>query len=484
MSLRRRVLSGAASLGAGQALSQGLSFVRNIIIARLLSPEDFGIAATFAITVSLLEMISDLAADKLIIQARDGDDPRLQSTAQLWQFIRGVASGLIIVLLAWPIAALFKVPEATWAFYWLALVPVLRGLVHLDIRRLQRWMRFWPAVASEAASQLVVTVAAFPLAWWLRDYSAMLWIVIIQAAVLALVSHMVAERGYGWSWDRAHAARLLDFGWPLLINGVLMFAIFQGDRLIVGSMYSMEELGLYSVAVALAFAPTTLLASLSLSILLPLLSQVQDDRPRLTHRYVLSAQFFAAASCLVAALFVLLGPMLIELCFGEKYVGAADVLAVLAMMQAVRLFRVPPTVAAMARGDTQNSMLANMARLAGLPLALTAALFDAPLTWIAAGGAVGEALGFAAAVIRLKRRQAERLGPVMTPVLAASAGMTLLAAIVWMGHWSSVSRGLLCVAAFVGVAMLLMMMRESRAELLRVCGALFRRNPPALRSAS
>ena len=69
---------------------QGLSFVRNIIVARLISPQDFGIAATFAITMSLLEMISDLAADRLIIQAKDGEDPQLQATAQLWQFTRGL----------------------------------------------------------------------------------------------------------------------------------------------------------------------------------------------------------------------------------------------------------------------------------------------------------------------------------------------------------------------------------------------------------
>lgn len=484
MSLRRRVLSGAASLGAGQAVSQGLSFVRNIIVARLLSPEDFGIAATFAITVSLLEMISDLAADKLIIQARDGDDPRLQSTAQLFQFIRGVASGLVIVLLAWPVAALFKVPQATWAFYWLALVPVLRGLVHLDIRRLQREMRFWPAVASETAAQAAATAAAFPLAWWLRDYAAMLWIVVLQAGILALVSHLVARRGYRWTWDRAHAARLLEFGWPLLINGVLMFAILQGDRLIVGSMYSMEELALFSVAATLAFAPTTMLASLSLSVLLPLFSQVQDDRARLTHRYVLSVQFFAAASCLIAALFVLLGPMLIELCFGRKYAGAADVLAVLAIMQAVRLFRVPPTVAAMARGDTRNSMLANIARLGGLLLAWLAALFGAPLTWIAAAGAVGEGFAFAAAIVRLKRRQAERLWPAAAPVLAASAGVLLVAAVVWAGHWTSGGRVVLCAAAGAGALVLLLITRESRSEVLRLCRALFHRNPAPLESVS
>ena len=135
MSLRRHVFKGAAVVGGGQALGQVLSFVRNVIVARLLGPDDFGIAATFALTVSLLEMISDLGTDKLIILAADGDNPRLQASAQLWQFAREAVGALLILALAWPLAALFGVPQARWAFYWLALVPLLRGLLHLDIKR-------------------------------------------------------------------------------------------------------------------------------------------------------------------------------------------------------------------------------------------------------------------------------------------------------------------------------------------------------------
>jgi len=194
VSLRRSILKGAALLSAGQAVGQGLSFVRNIIVARFVCPADFGIAATFAITVSLLEMVSDLAADKLLIQAKDGDEESLQATAQAWQVLRGVCAAALLLLLAWPFAALFHVPQAQWAFYWLAAVPLLRGFVHLDIRRLQRHMQYWPAVLAESGAQLLATAAAVALAWWLRSYAAMLWIVILQSAALTLGSHLVARR--------------------------------------------------------------------------------------------------------------------------------------------------------------------------------------------------------------------------------------------------------------------------------------------------
>ena len=188
------------------------SFLRNIIIARLISVEDFGISATFAITVTLLEMSSNLAVDRLLVQAPDGDDPRLQATAQAFQVALGALGAIILFLAAGPIAALFGVPQATWAFRALALVPMIRGLSHLDMARVQREMRFGPSVLVETGPQVLVTLLAIPLGVYLGDYRAMLWVVLIQSASYTLFSHLVAHRPYSLAVDKALARRIVGFG--------------------------------------------------------------------------------------------------------------------------------------------------------------------------------------------------------------------------------------------------------------------------------
>ena len=406
MSLRRRMLQGAAVVSAGQALGQGLSFVRNIIVARLISPEDFGIAATFALTVSLLEMLSDVAPDKLLIQAPDGDDARLQATAQCWQFVRGLGSALLIAALAWPVSRLFGVPQAQWAFYWLALVPLLRGLVHLDIKRLQRSMRFVPQLWTDVGSQALITVAAWPLAHWTRSYTAVLWLVLAQSAALALLSHLLAERPYRWNADGRLMRRLLDFGWPLLVNGLLMFGIVQGDRLIVGTAYSIRDLGVYSAAVALATAPAALLNAVVSSVMLPVLAGVQFDRPRFQQRYVLCAELFALLAGLLAVLYVCTGARLLVSLFGPGYAAGGALVVVLGVAQSIRLVRVGPTVAALALGDTRNCMWANVGRLGGVAGAVGLALHRAALGWIPVAALAGELLALVCSLARLARRYA------------------------------------------------------------------------------
>ena len=429
MTVRRQVFRGAAVIGVGQGLGQVLSFLRNVIVARLLGPEDFGIAATFALTVSLLEMISDLGADKLIIQAPDGDDPKLQATAQLWQFARLAIGAILILIMAWPLAAMFGVLHARWAFYWLALVPLMRGLMHLDIKRLQRHMRFGAQVSSDLGSQIIATALAWPLAYWLRDYSAMLWIVLVQTAAYVLCSHLRAERAYRWSCDRETAARLFIFGWPLLVNSLLMFGIFQGDRAIIGAIYSMHDLGLYAAATALAFAPSMFLGSIVSSITLPLLSRTQTDRGEFERRYGICIGVLTLIASLLVVILAILGPRLLTLIFGESYAGAGGCLVILGIAQSVRLLRVGTTSAAMALSDTVNSMWSNTWRIGGIVGAAVAAALGLPLLWIAAAALLGEILALCYSALRLTRRHGIAARCIARPILTIAPVVSAAVAI-------------------------------------------------------
>src|SRR2546427_4498591 len=101
------VFKSGVKLGADQVFVQACSFLRNVIIARLVSPEDFGIAVTFALTLYFLEMISNLATETLLVQAEDGNDPNFQRAAHLAQAGRSLANALLLFLLAGPVSNLF-----------------------------------------------------------------------------------------------------------------------------------------------------------------------------------------------------------------------------------------------------------------------------------------------------------------------------------------------------------------------------------------
>src|ERR1041385_4206044 len=160
-SLRRQLLRGGSVLTISEGIAFILKFLRSIVVARILSPPDFGIAATFVITMQFLEMLSDLGADKLLVQCKEEESRRLQQLSQLMTMVRGVLIGLLILALAGPIAHLFRTPDAVGAYRWLALVPVIRGLTHQDLIRMQRELRFGPWVKSQIASSVLDRRAAW-----------------------------------------------------------------------------------------------------------------------------------------------------------------------------------------------------------------------------------------------------------------------------------------------------------------------------------
>lgn len=431
MTPRTHIKGGLVLLG-GSLATAFCSFIRNIVIARLISVEDFGIASTFAMVMSLAEMTSNLALDRLLVQASDGDEPRLQAVAHAFQFVRGLIASLVLFSIAGPVAAFFGISEVAWAFRVLALAPITRALAHLDMARLQRTMNFVPSVFADTGAQVLATLAAVPLALWLRDYSVMLWVVLGQALFYTAISHVVAHRSYMWAWDAALVGRMLSFGWPLLFNGVLMFGIFHGDRAIVGGLISMEALGWYSAAFALMMIPTLVLSRVLQSLMLPFLASAQDDRRLYNRRFCMVGHVCVATGAAFALGAMICGDDLLVLLYGAPYAPAAAVVPWLAAMQGVRIARLAQSVGAIGRGDTRNPLCANIVRSLALVLAVAAARRGLGPVGIAASGVVGEVLAalWSQRLLHLRLSLPYRplLGPVaISSILLSGAALTLAA---------------------------------------------------------
>lgn len=420
------MIRGGLILSSGNAAAALLSLARNIVIARLISVEDFGIASTFAITMALLEMASNFSLDRLLVQARDGDVPHFLSTLHAMQAIRGLVGALVLFAAAGPIAGLFGVTDVAWAYQALALVPLLRGLAHLDMFRRQRVMQFAPAVTVEGAAQLLSSLAALPLALWLVDWRAMLFAILLQQLVYTFASHVIAVRPYRWGWDRDAVRHALRFGWPLLLNGLLMFGLFQGDRIIIGSLIGMAELGWFSVAFSLTFMPAMVLGMTLQSFFLPQLAQAQDDSLAFRRLYLVTMQASLALGVALTVAFSLVGPALVVLLYGAKYEPATAVVVLLALVQGLRLARIGASVTATAKANTTNPLYANMVRSIALPIAAVSVILGGGIISVVVIAIAGEAIALLVSLLLLRNRLSLPLSGMRIPVIAGVGAFVLI----------------------------------------------------------
>ncbi|MEM6587058.1 MAG: oligosaccharide flippase family protein [Pseudomonadota bacterium] len=420
------MLQKALTLLSGNAAAALLLLARNLAVAALIPLEDYGIAASFAMTMALVEMSTQFGLHQQIVQDRNGNDPRFQAALQGFQILRGVLAGGILFVLAAPIAAFLRIPEIAWAYQVMALLPVLRALQHFDIHRLNRHLRYTPMLLTGVIPAILSLIAVFPFALWLGDYRVMLFALILHESIAALTSHLLAERPYRVSLDRHIMARSVTFGWPLLLNGALLFLVMQGDKLIVGRELGMATLGLFGMGVTLTLTPTLILAKSTQNFFLPQLSRAAKSDARaftdLTHA---ACQTAMLNGVILVATVSLIGVPLIDLLFGDKFAPLAPFLIWLAAIQGIRVCKSGPATAALAKGLTTNALWPNLIRVAALPVAWWLVVEGGGLWSVILTALCAEAISYALALILTKTRIHVPLKPIL-PSLAVS--MIIIAA--------------------------------------------------------
>ena len=421
-------------IGSAMALLGGnlgvalLKFARNILVARLLSVENFGIAATIAIIFGFIEMMAFLGLDRFLIQTRDEDLGRVQTTLQTMQALRGVFVAAVLYVTAGPLAALMDVPGIAWAFQLMAVLPLIQGFMHLDPARAQRGMRFGPFLKVTLSAEVLGLLSVWPFFLVFGDYRVVLGALVVQTVLTTLFSHLVAERHYALGFDRVLALRALRFGWPLLLNAALMFGILQGDRIIVANQLGPVTLGLFSLAFMLTFMPTGVLAQTVNRLFLPKLARLQDDPAGFDALARVVVQAGLVVGLAVAVGFAVFGADLVLILFGEKYAGALAVLVWLAVMQAVRVAKMGVSVVALARAETRSPMVANIPRVLLLPVAWLALERGAGMETVVGIAILGEAIGLAVAFALLRSWLAVPIRPLIPAVLAWGGVLALVVA--------------------------------------------------------
>lgn len=470
MGLKRTAMRGSAVLALGEGLGFAASFVRNMILARALPKADFGVAATFAMIITLLEVSAKMGVARFLVRDKEGNEPEFQATAHMVHGVAALASCVLIAAMAWPMAVLFGIREHVGAILALAAIPLLHGFGHLDVRRYERTMRFGPATWVEAGPQLVITALAWPVAAWLGDYRAVLVLLLVKALLSWLMSFLLAERPYRWRVHRGYATRMVRFGWPLVLNGFLMFAVMRGDQFVVATFYEMPDLAAFAAASSLALAPTLLFSRVFSSAMLPVMARAQDDPVAFERRYRLILAIICSFSAAYAIALIVAAEPLMRFAFGSKYAGAGILLAWLATANALRNVRRATAIAAIAKGDSVNELYSNLSGGVALLPALAIGFLRDPVWMIAAVGLLGECIACWVAFRRLSRRDGVPLSTSLIPtslvVLAMGIAGAVCVPLAERQLPMPIMLGIGVVAAAVGATAVAFLLAASRQQIL------------------
>lgn len=367
-----------------QTSVQVIGLLRNAMIGHAVSPTNFGIAAVFALILSLVESLSEFSAEKLILQYKYGNSHRLISNVHFFNVVKGVFSCILIVLLQPLFLFFFELNEASWGLYVIALVPLIKGFVNVDYIRQQKKLMFKYSVIADVSAQIAALITVYVILHFYVDYKPAIFSILVHAVTFTLMSHFVSKSSYSVSFNKALSLKLLHFGWPLLLNGIALFAILQGDKFIISKVFDMEQLGYYSALSILAFIPVVISTKVLMSTLLPVYSSKQYS----------SALFFNYFPYLICFGYLfstlILENILIELVFGEKYMNQGYIFKMLAVMWFFRLLQTKHVIKCIALNDTRTPFKITLIRLCFVPIAIIFINIEPKIESVVLAGVLGE----------------------------------------------------------------------------------------------
>jgi O-antigen/teichoic acid export membrane protein len=392
------VRRGGSLYFATALFAQFSALLRYVILARLLGPEQLGLAATLVVTASFFDMISDTGGERFLIQDRDGGTPQVQSLVQAVTVARGFIVCALLLMFCVPLAWFYHTPRLAGGLAVLAIAPAIAGFQHLDNRRVQREHDFRAEAISYGCAEVVGFTSIVIAAWLTRDFTAVLYSSIARALALVLTSHLRATRPYRLGWDREHAPRLLRFAIPLVVNGILVFIASQGDRVLVGHQLGVKALGYYSAVTLLIFYPTSLLARYQYALNIPLIAARRDD-PAAQKRVVdrVGAQTMLL-SIGMAAGFAAVAPVAMPLLFGHRFTQTPLVVALIGCLQTARFMANWPNTVALAIGRSTTVLLANIGQGLAFATALAGMALLGGLIGLVSGFIVGQLIAVAIAI--------------------------------------------------------------------------------------
>jgi len=291
------------------------------ILARLITPSEFGIVAAAMTVLPLVNLLSDLGFTTYLVQADDLDDETL-STGFWFSLGASVVLGLGLVVAAPPIAMLFGQPQAVPILRSLSILVVLVVLGTVPYALLRRRLAFRTAALIDSSTAIVAQVVAIALAF----SGAGAWALVVQQitsqALSVVLLWLIVRWRPRWQFSFTTFRAMTHFGSRVVTTEVVATARLWGETAIISHALGAAALGYMSIAQRLVTAAQDLTSTAIVPVSLPVFSQVRTSLDRLRSAYArsLGLVYVLAAPILI---FISVGASrIIPTLFGSGWLGA------------------------------------------------------------------------------------------------------------------------------------------------------------------
>ena len=334
-SLKKKTIRSGIWVGASKMALNMLSFIRTIILARLLTPEIFGLMSICMISIRGLEIFSETGFTAALIH-RQKDFEEAKNTAFTLMIIRGIVLGLIAIIISPIVAHYYNREILDSLLKVLAITFILNGFYNINTIGLEKELDFKRLSYLEQLGNIFNFVVVLTLAYFFRSVWALVLGQALSSLISVVLSYVIIPGRPVFRFNKGITKEL--FGYGKFVTGltIVVFVTTEIDNAIIGKLLGMDLLGFYVIAYGLANLPATHITKVISKVMFPVYSKLQHDIKGLRNAYLEVLRLTASITIPAVAGIGILAPEIIKIVYGEKWIPAILPLQILCIFGGFR----------------------------------------------------------------------------------------------------------------------------------------------------
>lgn len=335
MGYTKDIVKGISWVGLFRLISRIMAYGRIVVLARILSPAQFGVYGIATVVLEFFETLTETGVNVILMQEKDDIKPYINS-AWIVSIFRGFIIGAVILVSASFISNFFRSKDAFFILMLTSIVPVVRGFINPAVVKFQKELEFRKEFIYNLSIFVVYSVAAIILAVVTRSALSLVVALIISAIFEVLVSFFIIKPRPIFLFEKKYILIILSRGKWVTANGILNYLFQNTDDIVVGRFLGAPALGLYQMAHKLATIPISEVADVLGKVTFPVFVKISNDTQRLKSAFIKTTLGSLVPSIVIAIILIVFSETIILVAFGKDWLGIVEVIKFLAIYGVLR----------------------------------------------------------------------------------------------------------------------------------------------------
>lgn len=342
MGYTRDAVKGVTWAGALRFFTRIISVGKLVVIARILTPLQFGAFGIASIVLSFTEIVTETGINVFLLQEKENIEKYI-NTAWVVSILRGILIASVILLSAPLVSKFFSSENSLNLLLLIALVPFIKGFINPSIIKFQKELNFNKEFYFRSSIFLVDSLAAIILVFLTHSVQSLIWGFVAGALLEVILSFMLAKPIPKFIFQKDLVREVLHSGKWVTGYGILSNLFNNLPDIVIGKVLGPASLGLYQMGNKVAMMPITEVSEVIAKVTFPVYVKISDDKERLKRAFKKTTLAITVFSLLVG-LFVIVFADQIILLLGEKWEGTVNVLRILAVFAVVKSIAGSPAI--------------------------------------------------------------------------------------------------------------------------------------------